>query len=155
GITILFLTTVLFNQVVNLIPDAFRSLRCLLFGGEAVDPGAVREAFRHGPPRRFLHVYGPTENTTFSLWYEITQVPEGAGTVPIGRPIANSQAYILDAHFRPVPLGVPGEIYLAGDGLAAGYLNRPELDAERFVEHVLVPGSASIHLYKTGDIARY
>ena len=155
GISILFLTTALFNQVVRLHPEAFGSLRCLLFGGEAVDPEPVRQVLRHGRPAHFLHVYGPTENTTFSLWHEITALHEAARTVPIGLPIASSQAYLLDAQRRPIPIGAPGELYLGGDGLAQGYLNRRELTAEKFVRHALMPGSPPTVLYKTGDVARF
>lgn len=155
GITTLFLTTALFNQVVSLIPDAFSSLRYLLFGGEAVDPGAVRRVLRHGRPIHFLHVYGPTENTTFSTWHAITELSDAAKTVPIGRPISNSQAYILDRLLRPVPIGVTGELYVAGDGLAEEYLHRPELTAKAFIHACIAPASTATRLYRTGDLARF
>ncbi len=150
-IGVLFLTTALFNQVAREAPEAFGGLRYLLFGGEAADPGVVRRVLASAPPERLLHVYGPTENTTFSTWFRVEEVAEDAVTVPIGRPIANSRLYLLDRRLEPVPLGVTGELYLGGDGLARGYLNRPELTAERFVESPALPGE---RLYRTGDLAR-
>ena len=90
-VTTLFLTTALFNQCAHQVPTAFRSLRHLLFGGEAVEPRWVAEVLRNGPPERLLHVYGPTETTTFATWYRVESVPEQAATIPIGRPIANTQ----------------------------------------------------------------
>ncbi len=154
GITTAFVTTSLFNQIVREKPDTFASLRHLLFGGSAVDPRPVREVLEHGAPERLIHVYGPTENTTFTTWQQVIEVPPDAVTVPIGRPIANTQVYVLDPHGQPVPIGVPGELYTGGDGLALGYLNRPQLSAERFVEHPFDerPGS---RLYRTGDLVRW
>jgi amino acid adenylation domain-containing protein len=134
-ITALFLTTALFNQVARLAPDAFRTVRHLLFGGEAADPRCVAAVLRHGPPDRLLHVYGPTETTTFATWYHVQSVPADAVTVPIGRPIANTQVYVLDPALQPVPIGVSGELYIGGPGLARGYLDRPQLTAERFIPH--------------------
>ncbi|HEU4537807.1 MAG TPA: condensation domain-containing protein, partial [Polyangiaceae bacterium] len=93
-VSTLFLTTALFNQIVREDPAAFRTLREVLFGGEAVDPELVRRALPEGP-QRLLHVYGPTEVTTFSTWYEVREVPPDAATVPIGGPLANAQLYVL------------------------------------------------------------
>ncbi len=150
GVSVLFLTTALFDQVARQAPQAFASLRVVLFGGEAVDPGYVREVLRGGPPAELLHVYGPTENTTFSTWERVHAVDEDATTVPIGRPIANTRAYVLDERMRPVPLGIVGELYLAGDGLARGYLGRPDLTAELFVPDPFGPEPGG-RLYRTGD----
>ncbi|MGZ3461586.1 MAG: AMP-binding protein, partial [Archangium sp.] len=152
--SVMFVTTALFNQVVAECPDAFRTMKSVMFGGEAVDPRWVREVQRSGAPRKLLHVYGPTENTTFSTWHEVKEVAEGAVTVPIGKPLANSEAYVLDERMEPVPVGVAGELYVGGDGLALGYLNRPELTAEKFVAH---PFSTQVgaKLYRTGDLVRY
>ena len=151
-VTTLFLTTALFNQVARECPDAFAPLDHLLFGGEAVDPRAVAAVLASAPPRRLLHVYGPTENTTFSTWHLVTSVPEGATTVPIGRPIANSSIYVLDASLRLAPVGVAGELFVGGDGLATGYLNQPSLTAERFVPSPFDDGE---RLYRTGDLVRW
>jgi non-ribosomal peptide synthetase component F len=119
GITVLFMTTALFNQIAREAPGAFRGLRAVLFGGETVDVGSVRAVLgSEGRPQRLLHVYGPTESTTFASWYEVEAVAEEAVTIPIGRPIANTTVYVLDRQMRPVPVGVPGELYIGGDGLA-------------------------------------
>lgn len=152
-ISVLFLTTALFNQMAQEVPCSFRSLRYLLFGGEAVDVRWVKAVLKHGAPKHLLHVYGPTENTTFTSWYEVQDVSE-ARSIPIGRAIANTQIYLLDPHLKPVPIGVRGEIYLSGDGLARGYLNRPDLMAERFISNPFKKSKLN-RLYKTGDIARY
>jgi len=133
-ISILFLTTALFNQTVNQIPLAFQSLKYLLFGGETVNVDCVRSVLQNGMPQHLLHVYGPTENTTFSTWYEVEAIPDHATTIPIGQAIAHTQTYVLDTHLKPIPPGIPGELYLGGNGLAQGYLNRPELTSERFVD---------------------
>ena len=154
----LFLTTALFNQMAREAPGAFAPLDALLFGGEAADPQAVRAVLRDGAPRRLLHLYGPTESTTFSTWSEVRGVEPAALTVPIGKPIANTRAYVLDATLQPVPVGVHGALFVGGDGLARGYLNRPELTAERFVpdpqagREGIEPGA---RLYATGDQVRY
>ncbi len=151
-ITTLFLTTALFNQMARYAPGTFRGCRTVLFGGEAVEPRWVRAVLGAGPPARLLHVYGPTEATTFATWHEVRAVPEDAITIPIGRPIANTEVYILDAEGEPVPIGLPGELYVGGPGLAAGYLNRPELTAKCFVPHPLVRDAK---VYRTGDRVRY
>ncbi|HEX3529710.1 MAG TPA: amino acid adenylation domain-containing protein [Thermoanaerobaculia bacterium] len=152
GITTLFLTTALFNQLAREAPGAFSPLRSLLFGGELVDPGMVRRVLEDGPPRRLLHVYGPTEGTTFTSWYPVESLAEGARTVPIGRPLANTSVVLLDAALRPVPPGVVGELYAGGEGLACCYLGRPELTAERFIP--APGGEVGSRLYRTGDLAR-
>jgi amino acid adenylation domain-containing protein len=158
-ISALFLTTALFNEIAQTVPSALRSVRHVLFGGEAVRPRWVQEVIDHGPPERLLHVYGPTENTTFTSWYRVQKVESGA-TIPIGCPITNTQIYILDAHLQPVPVGVPGGLYIGGDGLAWGYLNRPALTAERFIPSPFaLPNDggdgAGSRLYETGDNGRY
>ena len=149
-IDILFLTTALFNQIAREIPSAFKGLKYLLFGGEMVDVKSV-QAVVESKPQHLLHVYGPTENTTFTTWYEVENVAE-LKTIPIGKAIANTQIYLLDNYLNPVPVGVIGEIYIGGDGLAHSYFNRPELTAKRFISH---PWQKSARLYKTGDFARY
>jgi amino acid adenylation domain-containing protein len=153
-ITVLFLTTALFNQVTREVPGIFSPARCVIFGGEQADPVAVRNARLHGAPQRLLHAYGPTENTTFSSWCEVKQVAENALTVPIGRPVANTQLYVLDKEMGLVPAGVPGELYLGGDGVANSYWNRPELTAEKFICNPLA-GAGGDRLYRTGDRVRW
>jgi amino acid adenylation domain-containing protein len=154
GITTLFLTTALFNAVARELPAAFASLRYLLFGGEAVDPAAVARVLEAGAPRHLLHVYGPTESTTYSTWHPVQAVPAGAHTVPIGRAVAQTTAFVLDASLRPVPVGAPGELYLGGDGVARGYLGRPALTAERFVPDPF-SAEAGARMYRTGDRVRW
>jgi amino acid adenylation domain-containing protein len=154
GVTALFITTALFNQVAREAPMAFAQLGSLLFGGEASDPRSVRAALQAGRPRRLLHVYGPTETTTFATWHEVTDVPEGATTVPIGRPIANTRAYVLDRWRHLVPAGIPGELYIGGPGVAQGYLNRPELTEQRFVPDPF-SGEPGARMYRTGDLCRW
>jgi amino acid adenylation domain-containing protein len=149
GIGVLFLTTALFNQVSREAPEAFATLRAVLFGGEQVDPARVRSLLHTGPPERLLHVYGPTESTTFASWHLVDSVPEGTNTVPIGQPLGNTTLLVLDPALRPVPPGWTGELYVGGDGLAWGYANRPELTAERFV-----PDEGGQRLYRTGDLVR-
>jgi aspartate racemase len=151
-ISMMFLTTALFNQIARDVPDAFATMRQLMFGGEAVDVGSVKQIIAHGSPERLVHVYGPTESTTFATAYLIESVPAEATTIPIGRAIANTQTFILDKNLKPVSIGVPGDLYLGGDGLAREYLNRTELTNEKFVAN---PCTAGERLYKTGDIARY
>lgn len=154
NVTTLFLTTALFNQISRVQPSAFSTLTTLLFGGEAVDPAYVHRILKHGAPKRLLHVYGPTENTTYSTWYHAKSVLENDMTVPIGYPIANDVAYVLNPHLQLVPHGVPGELYVGGDGLAWGYHQQPKLTAERFVPNPFsdVPGA---RLYRTGDLVRW
>nr|QQH17589.1 non-ribosomal peptide synthetase [Nostoc sp. KVJ20] len=156
-IDFLFVTTALFNQLVSQVPGIFKTLQTVLFGGEAVEPNWVRTLLQNQPPKRLLHVYGPTENTTFSSWYLVQEVPESATNLPIGQPIANTQIYILDRYLQPVPIGVPGELCIGGDGLARGYLNRPDLTEEKFIPNSIAEAQLahSKKLYKTGDLARY
>ncbi|WPN96171.1 non-ribosomal peptide synthetase [Pseudomonas sp. MUP55] len=154
GATVLFVTTALFNQYVQLIPDALAGLRILLCGGERADPEAFRSLLAQAPALRLVHCYGPTETTTYACTYEVRALPDDAQSVPVGRPISNTQVYVLDAQLQPVPLGITGEICIGGDGVAKGYLNRPDLTAEKFVHD---PFSEQPHalMYRTGDLGRW
>lgn len=154
GLTTLFVTTAVLNQAAARAPRAFAGLRCLLFGGEAAGAGAVRRVLREGPPQRLMHVYGPTESTTFTTFHPVASVPNHASSVPIGRPIANTSVYVLDGAMQPVPVGVVGELYIGGDGLARGYLHDAALTAERFVPHPFA-GAPGQRLYRSGDLAKY
>jgi amino acid adenylation domain-containing protein/non-ribosomal peptide synthase protein (TIGR01720 family) len=153
GITVLFLTTALFNQVAQQDPCCFAGLRTLLVGGEALNPHWVREVLKHGPPKRFLNVYGPAENTTFTSFHVIESLSTETSTVPIGGPISNTQMYVLDRDLRPAPIGVPGELWTGGAGLADGYWARPDLTADRFMPNPF--GEPGGRLYRTGDLTRY
>ena len=124
----------------------------MLTGGEAADPNRFRAVLTAGAPARLANAYGPTECTTFALWESVSAVPEGAVSVPIGRPVANTRLCILQGS-EPVPPGVDGELCLGGDGLARGYLGLPDLTAERFVPDPQATTSGE-RLYRTGDRAR-
>ncbi|WP_157831216.1 non-ribosomal peptide synthetase, partial [Pseudomonas sp. 43NM1] len=154
GATVLFVTTALFNQYVQLIPEALKGLRILLCGGERADPAAFRRLLAFAPELRLVHCYGPTETTTYATTYEVKSLAADADSVPIGRPISNTQIYLLDAFQQPVPIGVVGEICIGGQGVAKGYLNRPELTAEKFVPDVF-SGNPQALLYRTGDLGRW
>ncbi|OUS31220.1 hypothetical protein A9Q99_04275 [Gammaproteobacteria bacterium 45_16_T64] len=154
GTNIMFITTALFNVFAINYPHVFEKIKYLMFGGEACDPQQVRKIAQHHKPEHFLHVYGPSENTTFSTWYEINDVPEGALTVPIGRSLSGSTAYILDSRMQPVPVGVAGEIYVGGDGLANEYLNDIEKTNAAFIPGAFAWEGDS-RLYKTGDLAKF
>ena len=120
AITTMFVTTALFNQIAHAKPDTFAPMKTVLFGGEAVDPRSVQLVLGRGAPQRILHVYGPTETTTFATWHLVEHVEADARTIPIGRPISNTQVYVLNDALQPAPIGVPGELYIGGDGLARG-----------------------------------
>ncbi|MBE9228589.1 amino acid adenylation domain-containing protein [Phormidium sp. LEGE 05292] len=129
--------------------------QCLVLGGEAASWDLIETIQQEAPNCRILNHYGPTETTVGVLTYPVSskQASDNSKTVPIGRPIANTQVYILDRHQQPVPIGVPGELHIGGASLARGYLNRPDLTAEKFIN----PFNDKINtrLYKTGDLVRY
>ena len=153
-VTTLFLTTALFNQVAQFAPRAFAGCRDVLFGGEQVEPRWVAAVLESGGrPERLLHVYGPTESTTFATWAEVREVKVGGATIPIGQPLSNTQVYVVDEGGALAGVGVVGELYLGGAGLARGYLGRPALTAERFVPNPY--GAAGTRLYRTGDLGRW
>jgi amino acid adenylation domain-containing protein/non-ribosomal peptide synthase protein (TIGR01720 family) len=159
---VLWLTSALFEQFAERRPAMFRHLEALLVGGSALNPAVIRRVLEcpEGRPRRLLNGYGPTENATFSTTFDVAAVAPDQRSIPIGRPIANSSAYVLDRTGQPVPVGVPGELHVGGDGLALGYLGRPELTRERFVEVRLTHpdranGDVRARAYRTGDIVRW
>jgi natural product biosynthesis luciferase-like monooxygenase protein len=131
--------------------EAMGGLRQLLIGGEAFPAGLARE-LRESVGGSIVNVYGPTETTIWSTTHELGG-EEREGSVPIGRPIANTRCYVLDGELRPVPVGVSGELYVGGEGVTAGYWEREELTGERFVEDPFGMGEG--RLYRTGDLARY
>jgi acyl carrier protein len=126
------------------------TVRVINLAGELLRPELVRRIYETTSARKVHDLYGPSECTTYSTWSCRTI----DGPQNIGRPIANTQVYILDAHLNPVPIGVIGEIYIGGGGVARGYLNRPELTAERFIHHSF-DGAPAQRLYRTGDLGRY
>lgn len=125
-----------------------------VIGGEALTKDSVFPWVIHAPDTRLINEYGPTETVVGCCVYEVRPHEPLSDVVPIGRPIINTQLYILDAHLQPVPIGVPGELYIGGAGLARGYLNRPELTQEKFIPNPFDQFNHS-KLYKTGDLARY
>ena len=150
NITAMFLTTALFNQIARDSSTAFRSMRYLLVGGDAVDRQWMEVVFRSGKPQHFLNGYGPTEMTTFTTNYEIEDMGKETNAIPIGGPISNTDVYVLGEEMELLPIGVTGELYAGGPGMARGYLNHPQLTAEKFVPHPFAqkPGE---RLYRTGD----
>ncbi|WP_122670877.1 non-ribosomal peptide synthetase, partial [Pseudomonas viridiflava] len=153
-ISVLFITTALFNQYVQQIPQALQGLRLLLSGGERADPASYRALLSQAQGLRLFNVYGPTETTTFATTCEVRAVSEGDESVPIGRPIGNTSIYVLDAHQRLAPKGVTGELYIGGDGVALGYLNRPELSVEKFLVDPFSDEPGAM-MYRTGDLGRW
>ncbi len=154
GVTTLWLTAGLFDQMVDDHMDDLRGVRQLLAGGDVLSPGRVRRVLRELPECRMVNGYGPTEGTTFTCCHTVDDPSETLTAVPIGRPIANTRVYLLDHERRPVDVGTAGELYIGGDGLARGYLNRAHLTAERFVPDPFSADPAA-RLYRTGDLARY
>lgn len=134
--------------------EAAGRTQSFIIGGEALRGESLAFWQKHAPATRLINEYGPTETVVGCCIYEIPAESSPAGAVPIGRPIANTQLFVLDRYLQPTPIGVPGQLYIGGDGLARGYLNRPELTAEKFIPH---PFSAEpgARLYQTGDLARY
>uniref|UniRef100_UPI001E3ED566 amino acid adenylation domain-containing protein n=1 Tax=Xenorhabdus sp. PB30.3 TaxID=2788941 RepID=UPI001E3ED566 len=154
-VTALWLTAGLFNEYLDTLQPVFGRLRYLLVGGDVLNPQKIKQVLSADhPPAHLINGYGPTESTTFATTYAITAPVDGMQSIPIGRPIANTRIYLLDAHQQPVPMGAPGEIYISGEGVARGYLNQPELTTERFLTD---PFSAEpgTRMYKTGDLGRW
>jgi natural product biosynthesis luciferase-like monooxygenase protein len=134
---------------------ALGSIKHVMIGGEAFPVALARDlASAMGEGGTITNMYGPTETT---IWSSTQRVTLPVDSIPIGRPIANTQLYVLDDHKRPVPVGVPGELYIGGDGVVRGYLNRPELTSERFVADPfrVAAGHAGARMYRTGDLARF
>ena len=144
----------MFNEVARTAPRTFAGLRHVLFGGEMVDGYAVSTILEHGAPNRLLHFYGPAENTTFSTWQEVSRQHVRGAIVPIGRAVANSHVYVVGTDGEPVPVGVTGELFVAGTGLARGYLRRPRATAEKFVPNPF-SRSPGERMYATGDLVRW
>lgn len=150
GVTTLWLTAGLFHQMVDCEPECLRGVRQLLAGGDVLSVPHVKKMLAMGV--QVINGYGPTENTTFTCCYAPSFSWDGA-SVPIGRPISNTQCYILDKKLNPAPVGVAGELCIGGDGLAAGYLNAAELTTARFVPNPF--GAPGERMYRTGDVARF
>ncbi|HKP45904.1 MAG TPA: amino acid adenylation domain-containing protein, partial [Pyrinomonadaceae bacterium] len=152
-VTTLWLTAGLFHLMVDTHLDDLRGLRQLLAGGDVLSAPHVKKAAAQLPNCRLINGYGPTENTTFTCCFPVEDAAAINGSVPIGRPIANSYVYVLDRYLNPAPVGVPGELYIGGDGLSRGYLNQPELTASKFISDPFRTDSPC-QLYRTGDLVK-
>jgi len=154
-VTALWLTVGIFNEYVDKIDRALGDLNYLLIGGDVVDPKKVARLLRREcRPKHLVNGYGPTETTTFASTFEIRTVKNDGSTIPIGRPIANTRIYILDPYGEPVPVGIAGELYIGGAGIARGYLKRPDLTAQRFLADPF-SAEAGARMYRTGDLGRW
>ncbi|WP_442947013.1 amino acid adenylation domain-containing protein [Nostoc sp. UHCC 0870] len=167
-ITTLWLTAGLFHLMVDEHLESLKPVKQLIAGGDVLSTVHINKLLQTHPECRVINGYGPTENTTFTCCHSVTDICEG-NTVPIGRPINNTQVYILDKYLNPLPVGVPGELYITGDGLARGYLNQPinskfKIQNSKLKSCLLStqnsarakrPASANSTIYKTGDRARY
>lgn len=149
-----FFTTSLFNVLVDSDISELTTLTQLSFGGEVASSEHARRARQQLPGCQLNNGYGPTESTTFGTFYLVSANEWGAGTVPIGRPLNNTQIYIVDSFLNPMPVGVPGELLIGGDGLAREYLGQPELTSQKFIPDPF-SGQPGSRLYRTGDQARY
>ncbi len=153
-VTIAWFTSALFSQMVDHELGCLLRVRQVLAGGDVLSLGHVRKFLQASGTSTLINGYGPTENTTFTCCYAMTATTHIGSSVPIGRPIANTQVYVLDEYLNPQPIGVPGELYIGGDGLARGYWNRSELTSTKFIGNPFSDQPSS-RLYKTGDRVRY
>ncbi|MEV5594485.1 amino acid adenylation domain-containing protein [Streptomyces sp. NPDC052496] len=152
GVSAVHLTAGTFRVVAEESPECLRGLREVLTGGDVVPAAAVARVRAACPEVTVRHLYGPTETTLCATWHLTRPHDEPAAVLPIGRPLGNRQVYVLDAFLQPVPAGTPGELYVAGTGLARGYLGRAAPTAERFVACPFAPGE---RMYRTGDLVRW
>lgn len=149
-ITILHLTSALFTQLAESRTDIFSRLRYLLVGGDVLSAHHINKVRKDNPDLKVINCYGPSENTTYSTTYLIDKTHEI--NIPIGKPVSNSTVYIFDRNMNYQPVGVMGEIYVGGDGLSRGYLNRDDLNSTKFVPHPFIPGE---RLYRSGDFGKW
>jgi tyrocidine synthetase-3 len=150
NISIFFLTTALFNTLVDLHIDKLFNIKKILFGGEKVSIKHVKTAFEKLGPDKLIHVYGPTESTVFATYYNINSIDEQLETIPIGSPISNTSTYVLDKNDNLQAFGFPGELCIGGDGLSSGYLNNVELTDFHFINNEII----GERIYRTGDIVK-
>jgi len=154
GVTAMWLTASLFQRFVDSGLGDMPRLRYMLTGGEVGSPRHFAAFRRDVPACRLIGIYGPTENTSFSTWYQVDSAESIGSSVPLGRPISNSTVYVLNEELELLPPGVPGELCVGGDGVARGFVNLPELTAKRFVADPF-SDDPDATLYRTGDRARW
>ncbi|MFF0141861.1 amino acid adenylation domain-containing protein [Streptomyces sp. NPDC005227] len=154
-VTMMWLTAPLLRQHLQDCPDLLAGVTSVFYGGEAIDRPAV-DALVDGPwaPERLIHGYGPSEATVFTTSYRVDRNTPRNGQIPIGRPVANTEVFVMDEHGVLVPPGVPGELWVGGPGLARGYWNRPELTEERFIKHPF-SDDPQARVYRSGDVVRW
>jgi acyl-coenzyme A synthetase/AMP-(fatty) acid ligase/acyl carrier protein len=152
SVSVLWLTAGLFHMVSDERPSSFNGLRYLLSGGDVLSPERVNRVLHNSDIQFLVNGYGPTEGTTFTCCHRLSPGTDVLYSVPIGRPISNTTVYILDQRLSPVPIGIWGDLYVGGDGVARGYHKREELTSEAFLPN---PFDSSSRLYATGDICRY
>ena len=148
-ITVLWLTAPLFNQLCESNPHMFKTIRCLLTGGDVISPKHINMAKLANPSLTIINGYGPTENTTFSCCYQIDK--KYTDSIPIGGPISNSTCYVISKDNNLQPIGLPGELWVGGDGVARGYFNNDKMTSDKFIYSNLV----NARVYKTGDLVKW
>ncbi len=153
-ISILFLTTALFNLIIDENIYDLRYIRKLLTGGEVISTSHVKKLLYKNKYSKIIHVYGPTENTTFTCWYPVDNISSIERSIPIGRAISNSKVYILDQYHEIAPIGTSGKLFTGGNGLSQGYFNKPALTAEKYIPDQFANHTGE-RLYSTGDLTRY
>ncbi|TCW37425.1 bacitracin synthase 3 [Laceyella sacchari] len=151
AITVSFMTTALLNTLVDWDPHALAGLRKIIFGGEKASLKHVEKAYAVLGDGQLMNAYGPTETSVFTTMYPIKAWDAQKG-IPIGKPINHSRVYVLNRHNQLQPIGVAGELCISGDGVGAGYLNRPDQTAQVFVDDPFTPGET---MYRTGDLVRW
>ncbi|MEU2794794.1 amino acid adenylation domain-containing protein [Streptomyces sp. NPDC007100] len=152
GVTALHVTAGLLRVVAEEAPECFTGLREVLTGGDVVPAAVVARVREACPDLPVRHLYGPTETTLCATWHRLRPGDASPGVLPIGRPLTGRHVYVLDQFLQPVPAGVAGELHIAGNGLAHGYLGRADLSAERFVACPFADGA---RMYRTGDVVRW
>ncbi|WP_045926269.1 surfactin non-ribosomal peptide synthetase SrfAA [Bacillus siamensis] len=152
NVSILMITTALFHLLVDMEPSCLTTLRKIMFGGERASVEHVKKALAAVGKGKLLHMYGPSESTVFATYHPVDVIEEDTLSVPIGKPVSNTEIFIMNTAGRMQPAGIPGELCVSGEGLVEGYYNRPELTEEKFVKHPFKEGE---RMYKTGDLARW
>ncbi len=155
-ITVMWVTSALFDQLVSFRPGMFKKVKYLLSGGDVINPKTVYKVLNNaqGRPRAFINGYGPTETGILATFHMVTELADDNTPIPIGKALADSFLFVLDESMKPVPVGEPGELYIGGHRLAKGYLNLPEKTAQSFVKNPFT-GNPTDTLYKTGDLVRF